>query len=87
MVRCENGSVKESFKDGASRIYTSTEDSCDCTFHKENRAPCHHMLLIRKDDDNLEMFDLNLFDPRYHREKADEVVLPTNEDIAISDAN
>ena len=75
------------FKDGASKIYNSTEDSCDCTFHKENRAPCHHILWIRKDDYNVEMFDLNMFDLRYHRAKADEVVLTTNEDTGVCDEN
>ena len=33
MIRCENGGVKEMFKDGSSKIYAVTTEPCHCTFH------------------------------------------------------
>ena len=81
MTRCEDGCIEESFKDGNSKVYASTHVTCDCTFRKEHRAPCHHILLVRKDDDNLPMFDSDLFDPKYIRKKVDESVMsPTDND-------
>ena len=54
---------------------------CDCTFRKKHRAPCHHILLVRKDDDNFPMFDADMFDPKYIRNKVDDSIMsPTDND-------
>ena len=59
--------VKELFKSNDSKVYLTIQVSCNCTFSMENRAPCHHILFLRKDDDNVLMFDKDLFDIRYLR--------------------
>ena len=69
LVRLEEGGVQETFKDSSSKVYTTTTDACDCTFRKEHLAPCHQILLLRKDDESLPMLDLDLFDYRYHRSR------------------
>ena len=69
LVRLEEGGVQETFKDNSSKVYITTTDACDCTFRKEHLAPCHHILLLRKDDESLPMLDLDLFDYRYHRSR------------------
>lgn len=78
--------VTETFKDNESKLYTCTETSCICIYHKEHRVPCHHILFAREHL-NSPIFDADTFDQRYrrdlvHEEMAEEVSVPeiTQED-------
>ena len=58
--------VTEVFKNNDSKLYTCTEVSCICIFHKENLVPCPHILFTREQNGS-PTFDADTFDRRYRR--------------------
>ena len=62
-----DGGVREQFTKG-SRCYQTTGTSCTCTIAQTHQAPCAHILFLRsQDEDQSEIFSVELFHPRYHR--------------------
>ena len=63
--------VTETFQNNEVKLYSCTEVSCICTFHKENLVPCYHMLFCREQRES-RMFDASTFDQRYRRDAIDQ---------------
>ena len=58
--------VTEMFKNNEVKLYSSSDTSCNCIYHKENLVPCFHILYYREKKE-LRMFDADTFDKRYRR--------------------
>ena len=59
--------VLEQFQNNVEKVYQATFSECNCTFTTEYQAPCRHIIFLRSNDDETEIFDVNLFNKRYHR--------------------
>ena len=73
MEKTEEG-IKETFKKKDIKVYEANLTTCSCTFHIENQVPCRHILLERElqklFEPTFQLFDIDLFNPRYHRSLA-----------------
>ena len=61
-----DGGVEEVLsKDGEEvvKLYSTSEDSCNCTYYQQYRVPCRHLLLLRRHQ-GLPLFSKELFQPQ-----------------------
>ena len=65
MTVVEEGVEEVLSKEGDSvvKLYSTTEDSCNCTYYQQQRVPCRHVLLLRRHE-GLPLFSKELFQPQ-----------------------
>lgn len=49
MVKIGDSKVEEAFKDGTTKNYNTTVETCTCSFWKSYNIPCRHILFVRKE--------------------------------------
>ena len=68
-----DGGVKESFSEEEHKNYKTSPTNCNCSFFANHQAPCFHIIFIRRldsiTDHNKPIFDKDIFNKRYHRNK------------------
>ena len=66
-----NDMLEETYHDGTKVRYSSSNMSCNCSSFKQFQAPCVHILYIRElenlTDENFNIFSMETFNERYHR--------------------
>ena len=81
MQQLENGNVKETWKVDDKVItqkYNTSLFQCNCTFYRQNRCPCSHILFVRQTE-GIALFDPTMYPKEYlsRREKKFLEDLPT----------
>lgn len=81
MAVSEEGVTEIYMRDGEAtpKVYKTTESSCCCTFFLGHRIPCRHILFFRRDN-QLRLFDITLYRPFYHLERAFDIYDTDNEE-------
>ena len=77
--------VLEKFKDSEQKVYRTTSLKCSCTFHVEHQAPCRHIIFLRTLDEDCDIFDIDMFNPRYHRVDLTSILYSSSGPINPSD--
>ena len=66
-----NDMLEETYHDGTKVRYSSSNMSCNCSSFKQFQAPCVHILYLRElenlTDENFNIFSMETFNERYHR--------------------
>ena len=84
MRMLENGGVEEIWKVDDTNItkkYDTSSFDCNCTFHRQHRCPCSHMLFVRQTE-GIALFDPALYSPQYLAVRQHDLLqdLPAQED-------
>ena len=66
-LQLHTNGVFEQFQNNSEKVYRTTFSKCTCTFANEYQAPFKHVIFLRSNDDETDIFDDNLFNERYHR--------------------
>ena len=57
------------------KVYRTTLTECNCTYRTQFQAPCRHIIFVRLSEcatvDETEIFDVGIFNARYHRSSFD----------------